>query len=149
MWQCSELMVLHSSAFPCFICFLLMTLNKGVISSCHLLVHNVLSAGSGQDLDGSQQLELEDANSYACYNGSGPLSVGPGLALVHLGPLLRFSIGLHIGNGQTIPFPLSICVLMLSKLIDNRTEAQTNLYTERVMCKTSAFLSFDFIGVYS
>lgn len=83
-----------------------MTLNKGVISFYHLLVHNVLSVGSGQDLYGSQQLELEDANSCDCYNVSGLLSVGPGLALVHLGPLWRFSIGLHIGNGRLFHFPL-------------------------------------------
>lgn len=76
MWQCSEFMERYTSAFPCFNCFLLMMLNKGVLSSHHLLVHNVLSVGSGQDLDGSQLLELEDANSYACYNLSGPLFVG-------------------------------------------------------------------------
>lgn len=49
-----------------------MTLNKGVISSSHLLVRHVLSVGSGQNLDGSQLPELEDANSYDCYNVSGP-----------------------------------------------------------------------------
>lgn len=75
-WQCSEFMELYTSAFPCFICFLLMTLSKGVNSSYHFLVLNVLSVGSGQDLDGSQLGELEDANSYACYNVSGPLFVG-------------------------------------------------------------------------
>lgn len=47
-----------------------------MISSYHFLVLNVLSVGSGKDLDGSQLGEWEDANSYAYYNVSGPLFVG-------------------------------------------------------------------------
>lgn len=109
-----------------------MTLNKGVISSSHLLVRHVLSVGSGPNLDGSQLPELEDANSYDCYNVSGALGYSRPLAEIpYTVPYWEWA------DYSISPF---ICVLTWSKLIDNRTKAQTDLYTGRVMCKTFAFV---------